>query len=132
MFSAKSIPTVRAFAIVTGGLLSLLLSASIALAADGFPGSVPKAICGPGDHTESGLQGQTTPQERSSGDSERAYNCNLELVGQYQGEGNYSQDGPAYAGTCAYYGTDHNTPLQQHHGMRNSCLQRRKMYPKQF
>jgi hypothetical protein len=63
-----------------------------------FLGSVPKAICGPGDHTESGLQGQTTPQERSSGYSERAYNCNLELVGQFQGERNYSQDGPAYFG----------------------------------
>src|SRR5215469_18765008 len=61
--------------------------------ADGFPGSVPRAICGPGDHTESGLQGQTTTQERFSGDSERAYNCNLELVGRYRGEGAYSQDG---------------------------------------
>src|SRR5579859_6642539 len=80
-------------------------------------GSVPKAHCGPGDHTESGLQGQTTPQERSSGDSERAYNCNLQLVGQFQGEGNYSQDGPTYYGTCAYYGTDHVTALQLHPGM---------------
>jgi hypothetical protein len=82
-----------------------------------FLGSVPKAHCGPGDHTESGLQGQTTPQERFSGDSERAYNCNLELVGQYQGEGNYSQDGPTYAGNCAYLATDHVTPLQQHPGI---------------
>ncbi len=112
MFRAKSCASVGTFAILTGGLLSLLLSTPIALAQ-----SVPKAICGPGDHTESGLQGQTTPQERFSGDSERAYNCNLELVGQFQGEGNYSQDGPAYAGNCAYYGTDHNTPLQQHHGV---------------
>jgi hypothetical protein len=51
MFSAKSIATVRAFAIVTGGLLGLLLSTSSALAQDDsgpFPGSVPKAICGPG------------------------------------------------------------------------------------
>ncbi len=120
MFRAKSIARVRAFAIVTAGLLGLLLSASIALAKDvsgPLTGSVPKAICGPGDHTESGLQGQTTPQERSSGDSKRAYNCNLELVGQYQGEGNYSQDGPAYADHCAYYGTDHDSPLQQHPGL---------------
>jgi hypothetical protein len=117
MLSAKSILIVRAFAIVTGGLLALLLSASIALAADGFPGSVPKAVCGPGDHTESGLQGQTTAQERFSGDSERAYNCNLELVGRYRGEGAFSQDGPAYSGDCAYYGTDRNSSLQQHHGV---------------
>ena len=65
-------------------LPGLLLSASIALAAGTavgdkgaevsgpLTGSVPRAICGPGDHTESGLQGQTTPQERFSGDSERA------------------------------------------------------------
>ena len=115
MFSAKSIAIVRAFAIVTGGLLVLLLSASIALAADGFPASVPKAICGPGDHTESGLQGETTVQERFSGDSERAYNCNLELVGQEpqaEFQGAFSQDGPAYSGDCAYYGTDRAATLQ--------------------
>jgi hypothetical protein len=45
---------VKAFAIATVALLGLLLSTSIALA------SVPKAKCGPGDHTESGLQGETT------------------------------------------------------------------------
>ena len=118
----------RAFAIATVALPGLLLNTSIALA-DGtgvgeadtdpvsFPGSVPKAICGAGDHTESGLQGQTTVQERFSGDSELGYNCNLELVGRYRGEGAYSQDGPAYFGDCAYMGTDHVTSLQQHLGM---------------
>ncbi len=78
---------------------------------------VPKAQCGRGDHTESGLQGQTTPAERVSGDSEEGYNCNLELVGEFQGEGAYSQDGPAFYGDCAYYGTDNITALQQHHGV---------------
>jgi hypothetical protein len=90
-----------------------LLSAAIAwaevISSDGFPASVPKAICGPGDHTESGLQGETSQEERFGGDSETAYNCNLELVGEepqdtYQGA--YSQDGPAYYDVCAYYGTD--------------------------
>jgi hypothetical protein len=104
----RSIAVVRAIAILTGGLLGLSLSASVALA-DQFPGSVPKAICGPGDHTESGLQGETTEQERFGGDSETAYNCNLELLGEedqdaYQGA--YSQDGPAYLDVCAYYGSD--------------------------
>src|SRR5438094_9238881 len=115
MFSAKPIAIVRAFAIVTGSLLGLLLSASIALAADGFPASIPKAICGPGDHTESGLQGETTQQERFSGDSERAYNCNLELVGQEDQDtfqGAYSQDGPAYYDVCADYGTDRAATCQ--------------------
>jgi hypothetical protein len=82
--------------------------------------SVPKADCGPHDRTESGLQGETTQEERFSGDSEFAYNCNLELVGQEpQGafEGAFSQDGPAYAGECAYYGTDRVTSLQQHLGL---------------
>ena len=79
---------------------------------------MPKAHCGPGDHTESGLQGQTTVKERFfNGDSERAYNCNLQLVGQHTGQGAYSQDGPAYAGNCAYYGTDNDTSLQKHHGV---------------
>jgi hypothetical protein len=76
---------------------------------------VPKAICGPGEHTERGLQGETTEQERFSGDSERAYNCNLELVGeepQTEYEGAFSQDGPAYSGDCAYYGNDRATTLQ--------------------
>src|SRR5256884_4212441 len=104
---------VRAFAIATVALPGLLLSASIAsaqaISSDGFPGSIRKAICGTGDHTEGGLQGETSLQERMSGDSEPAYNCNLELVGQepqdtYQGA--YSQDGPAYYDVCAYYGTD--------------------------
>jgi hypothetical protein len=104
---------VRLFAVSTAAIPGLLLSASIASAqvpsSDGFPASIPKAHCGPTDHTESGLQGETSLQERMSGDSETAYNCNLQLVGEedqdaYQGA--YSQDGPAYYDVCAYYGTD--------------------------
>lgn len=110
---------VRLFGVASVALPGLLLSASIAsaqaLSSDGFPGSVPKAICGPTDHTESGLQGETTMQERFGGDSQTAYNCNLQLVGQepqdtYQGA--YSQDGPAYYDVCAYYGTDRAATLQ--------------------
>lgn len=99
----------RAIAVVAS--LTLLLGASAAFAA-----SVPQAKCGRGDHTESGLQGQTTPQERSSGDSERAYNCNLELVSQFRGEGAVSQNGPTYFNGCAYFATNNN-PLQQHPGV---------------
>src|SRR5947207_14029931 len=110
---------VRLFAVATAAVPGLLLSASIAsaqaISSDGFPASVPKAICGPGDHTESGLQGETTVEERFSGDSERAYNCNLELVGQEPQaafQGAFSQDGPAYSGDCAYYGNDRPATLQ--------------------
>jgi len=76
--------------------------------------SVPKADCGPNDRPETGLQGQTTQAERESGDSERGYNCNLELVGQFQGEGSKSWH-MAWFDDCAYYGTNNN-PLQQHPG----------------
>jgi hypothetical protein len=121
---------VRAFALIPLVVLCSLLGGSVASAhgprggdngasTDRVPwtGSVPKAHCAPGDHTESGLQGQTTAQERFSGDSERGYNCNLTVVGEYRGEGTYSQDGPAYDGDCAYMGTDNVTPQQQHPGV---------------
>lgn len=110
---------IKAFYIVVAALPGLLLGPSFASAKGNIPtgsmGPVPKAICGPNDHTESGLQGFTTPQERYSGDSTLGYNCNLELVGKFQGEGAKAQGGPAYAGNCGYYTTIHN-PLQQHPG----------------
>ena len=116
----KTQELIKLFAVASAAVPGLLLSAAIAsaqaISSDGFPASVPKAICGPTDHTESGLQGETTEQERFSGDSETAYNCNLELVGEepqdtYQGA--YSQDGPAYSGHCAYYGTDRGATTGQ-------------------
>jgi hypothetical protein len=64
---------------------------------------VPKAVCGPKDRVETGLQGQTTLAERMTGSSEKSYNCNLELVGQFRGEGASWQ--MAAFDTCAYYGT---------------------------
>ena len=99
-------------------LLLGLLSGPSAFAADatGWMGPAPKAQCGPGNHTETGLQGQTTSKERASGDSQRAYNCNLELVGQFRGEGAFSQDGPSYFGHCAYMATESN-PRMAHPGV---------------
>jgi hypothetical protein len=82
----------------------------------GSMGPVPKAHCGRGDKTETGLQGQTTSYERGSGDSTHGYNCNLELVGQFRGEGAFSQDGPAYFDHCAYMATENN-PMQAHPGV---------------
>jgi hypothetical protein len=101
---------------VSGLLLSASIASAQVLSGDGFPASIPKATCGTGDHTESGLQGETTQQERFGGDSQTAYNCNLQLVGQepqdvYQGA--YSQDGPAYYDVCAYYGTDNGPTTGQ-------------------
>src|SRR2546427_10983574 len=115
---------VSRFAISTVLLLGLLFSHSAFAAAAGSQranetgsmGPVPKAQCGPSNRTESGLQGQTTSQERASGDSQRGYNCNLELVGQFRGEGAFSQDGPSFFGHCAYMATENN-PRQAHPGV---------------
>ena len=113
----------RGFAISAISLLGLVLSTSSFAAPGGKKanelgsmGPVPKAQCGPSDHTESGLQGQTTKEERESGDSELGYTCNLELVGQFKGEGAFSQDGPAYFDHCAYMATE-NDPEQEHPGV---------------
>ena len=92
-------------------VLTLVLTLLPLLAMGGE--SVPKATCGPDDRTESGLQGQTTRAERESGDSEQAYNCNLELVGQTQGEGTSWQ--MAWFDDCAYYDTANN-PAQMNLG----------------
>jgi hypothetical protein len=112
-------PLVGRFAIPTVLLLGLLFgnSAFVEAASEtGSMGPAPKAQCGPSNRTEKGLQGQTTSQERASGDSKLGYNCNLELVGQFQGEGAFSQNGPSYFGHCAYMATE-NKPQQAHPGI---------------
>ena len=120
-------PPAKGLAISMVPLLALLFNSSIVSAGPenaggkrdkevGSMGPVPKAQCGRSDHTESGLQGQTTSSERSSGDSQRGYNCNLELVGQFRGEGAFSQNGPAYLDHCAYMSTENN-PAQKNPGV---------------
>ena len=106
-----------AFAAVSLAILAFSSSA-LAASATQIPGMgpVPKAHCGRFDWTESGLQGETTTWERESGDSEGGYNCNLELVGQFRGEGAFSQNGPAYYDHCAYMSTE-NDPQQEHPGV---------------
>jgi hypothetical protein len=118
---------VSGFAISTVSLLGLVLSNAISADPGGRRASevgsmrpVPKAECGPHDRTESGLQGQTTSAERAivngHTDSESGYYCNLELVGQFKGEGAFSQDGPAYFDHCAYMATENNV-RQAHPGI---------------
>ena len=106
--------------LISSVLLSCVVFGNSAFAAQasatGLMGPAPKAQCGPSDRTEKGLQGQTTSQERTSGDSQRGYNCNLELVGQFRGEGAYSQDGPSFFGHCAYMATENN-PRMAHPGV---------------
>jgi len=95
-------------------LLSVVGAGPAGSAAPELERAVPKADCGPNDRVESGLQGQTTRAERDSGDSVLGYNCNLELVGQFQGEGAWWQ--MAWFRHCAYYGTANNAG-QQHKGV---------------
>lgn len=60
---------------------------------------VPKATCAANDVIEPGLQGQVTQLERANGF--KGTHCNLELVGQWAGEGASWQH--AWFDDCAYY-----------------------------
>ena len=75
--------------------------------------TVPKAECGPDDLAETALQGQVPMSDRLSGRSLQGYNCNLKLVGEFQGEGASWQQ--ASYGDCAYYDTA-NRDEQEHRG----------------
>jgi hypothetical protein len=111
--AAVALPTLLLGASITASYQTASLQTTAGQSASARPvpwtTPVPKATCGRMDRTETGLQGQTTPDERSSGRSERGYNCNLELVGQFQGEGAFSQDGPAFLDNCAYYATENRS-----------------------
>lgn len=61
------------------------------------------ASCGRGSLPELGLQGQVPLADRQNGRSQQGYRCNLEIVGQYQGEG-ASWVNPSMA-DCAYMET---------------------------
>src|SRR5438270_8301906 len=71
-----------------------------------IPLTVPKAVCGPGDHPETALQGQVPAALRASGF--KGFNCNLQLIGQSKGDGANWQttefrDG--HSRICGYHGT---------------------------
>lgn len=82
--------------------------ASVKFLAEGLvvqeaPRAVPRANCGPGSSPETGLQGQVPLEDRINGRSQLGYQCNLERIGQYQGEG-ATWVNPFYR-NCAYMGT---------------------------
>jgi hypothetical protein len=86
------------------------LACALALTALQFPAhagsyasAVPRAVCGSGSSPETGMQGQVPLADRQSGRSKQGYTCNLELLGQYQGEGT-TWVNPQYK-TCAYNAT---------------------------
>ena len=66
------------------------------------------------ERRESGLQGQMTLAERFSSKASEAFRCNLELVGQFEGEGGYNS--MAAIDTCGYFSTVGST-AQQHRGV---------------
>lgn len=68
-----------------------------------FEGPVPKAACGPGAVEETGLQGQVSKEDRASGRSREGYSCNLEQIGQFQGDGASWQF--TWYEDCGYYDT---------------------------
>src|SRR4051794_28168144 len=49
-----------------------------------FFAPVPKAVCGPGDKPETGLQGQVPAANRTAGF--QGFSCNLQLLAQVRGE----------------------------------------------
>src|SRR5438105_3312519 len=78
-----------------------------------FFAPVPKAVCGPGDHPETALQGQVPAAMRAAGF--QGFSCNLQLIGQVRGEGANWQTTEWREGkgknkkVCAYHGTAHPT-----------------------
>lgn len=74
-----------------------------------FEGPVPRAECGPGSLPETDLQGRIPRADRDSGRSQEGYRCNLELLGQYQGQGT-TWVSQSYR-TCAYHGQAAPTSL---------------------
>ncbi|MFC4312987.1 LVIVD repeat-containing protein [Steroidobacter flavus] len=93
------------------GVLAVLGFSAIAQcsAASEVSVAVPKATCGPSDRIES-VQGQTTLAERFAPGPSKAYNCNLELVGQFDDQG--ASFGYADFKGCAYYSTAVNRMLR--------------------
>lgn len=78
-------------------------SSSPGISATASSTTVPTAHCGAGSSPETGMQGQVSLADRQSGRSQQGYNCNLELVGQYQGAGS-SVVSPSID-KCAYLST---------------------------
>jgi hypothetical protein len=110
---------------VTSVLLGLSCLALSALAGGGgsisavdVPVTVPRAVCGPGDHPETALQGQVPANLRAAGF--QGFNCNLQLIGQSKGDGanwQTTQFKDRAGRTCAYHGTAFTTANRTHLGV---------------
>ncbi|WP_240498337.1 hypothetical protein [Williamsia sp. 1135] len=81
-------------AVVTAAATALTMSPAMATAPPGYndltdvwPTAAPQASCRDGDRVETGIQGEVPLEDRKSGRSTKGYNCNIDLVGRYQGQG---------------------------------------------
>ncbi|HVA58930.1 MAG TPA: hypothetical protein VNG13_00110 [Mycobacteriales bacterium] len=70
----------------------------------GYYQNVPRPHCGAGSNPETGFQGEVPLANRAAGF--QGFSCNLQLIGQSQGEGASWQN--AWYGTCDYYDTADN------------------------
>lgn len=107
--------TLTAFNRVLPSVLAAVVLSSVCQSAssEGKGSSIARATCGPGDRAET-VQGQTTLAERFSPGPSAPYNCNLELVSQFEGEGT-SADLEIFD-QCVYYTTAFN-PKMAHPGV---------------
>ncbi|MGX9295671.1 LVIVD repeat-containing protein [Tsukamurella paurometabola] len=71
--------------------------------------AVGRADCRPGDRVETGIQGDVPLEDRKSRRSTKGYNCNIDLVGQDQGDG-AGIVSPSYK-NCSYISTSFPTNL---------------------
>src|SRR4051812_1763575 len=92
----------RLLAVAGVVVVVLVTLAAPATASDAFP-TTPKAKCGPGSLPETGLQGEVPLADQFSTRSMQGYRCNLELVGQYAGDGSAIM--MAWQDHCAYMPT---------------------------
>jgi len=98
-----------AFKLVVGATLALaglapaMVPTPAASANTVFEGPVPRANCAGNDpfYLEPALQGEVPLKDRQDGRSQLGYRCNLELVGQHQGQGAGWQN--AWYDHCDYF-----------------------------
>lgn len=108
-YLSKVLPTFFAAVVLAAGLIQ----ADPQPASAAIDGSTPRATCGAGSAPETGFQGQVPLADRKSGRNKKAYDCNLSLVGQYQGEGS-TWVNPSYS-HCAYMGSSFPSDLTAQH-----------------
>jgi hypothetical protein len=89
--------------VLFSALVLTLLSAGQRAQAAGR--AAPRATCGPGSRPETGLQGQVTDADHSSGYSDQPITCNTELLGHIGTSGGFKVERytDAAGHDCAYY-----------------------------